>query len=1753
MKTTKSKASKPNKVYRVLAWALALTLVFTMVPAGVFAAEPKVEDEPVIIMDEEIIIEDDEAIADEPEAPAVDEEPIDEEIIAPAEPLAEDETILLVPMADAANTAVWNKTIAPDLSDWTGTDNLITIQAGAGGTLKVPAGVQLTIIGDGTVDGSGIDIVMGDDARVIWRADFTGDEVNLYMRQSAGELVIADGGAIRKTRGFGSAISTNNGIANGNSRVSITIDGGVVEAQDGHAITFHSGGTLKMLRGSLISDTSNAIYAENGAGSPSIVISGGTVSTNGTGSASGAIVAHAGSVEISGDAHVFGANNAVSISGDSLAIGGNALVETGSSDPAARAVTIGRQARVHIKENATVRSAAGTAIGSISTAFGLAGVNIEGGAVSTESGVAIAAEKGGLSLTGGTVSAGNGKAIVWSTTSQNILTIGENAAVIADSGTAIARMPNGGYDYEANLNIAIDSPNVKVGPGGTLIEARGGITLTSPHDIVADGGRTLIHAPLTNPHNRSIPMNISTDSPVRVVGAGSIAIDAGSRLTLGGSSSIVASGGADAIVVRTNMYQTQGYYGPGDIIEVGGDVTVNIPVIAEIGAPVKAEKVAVIGGTGVIEAKGAGDAAIHSLAKDAILTINTAMLKTADSPLIKADNGITIKGSGHIAAGDGVAIEADGNVKVADENIRISATNGTAIITEGDVVVESGLVFAYGDAIVGNGNVIVAGGEVVADGEGMAIAWNEAAGVREYQNGRSHDLSKLFGSASAKAVWGPDVDADPAGIVYASGDNNGLIELPVSIIPLVKEPHLTSISLAPTHIILENANDIATIEANFDPDVDDYDSIIWSVERAVNSGVAGANLKPALNAVKDDLNDWTQWVIDGENGKALLETIVVAAVDGKRIEIRATEDGLASGETLRVRASYDGRYTAIATIEMLPQPTLSADIIKARIPDAVAVVNKAKHVGARIPIVIEHADKEKAPLGPMAMSEREMRVPLPLLDDDKILGAARLVESVEIGHLVAGVFTPWQPEAIKANISLEDDRFLEISADMGVKNGTAKNLVARLKARGAENHIYTNAFNIQIVERYPSYKIMQDVPMNIRYANVDTTLSVVANDGSKVDVTAVQVVPTHAKSHEMVVVQADGKTLRPGVKAGKPQLNVSVANHEYKHAIKPKATNNNGNTIKTTAVAVIGTMPAVKLDRAAVAVVVPGDARIYQSLRDANAVKPTVKLGLVAKNAKMPFEQGYEVEAVNVSRLDSKGRLYTSPHVAIGSDERSQDGVSARYIGSNGAMGEIELTLKPNMQAANGRVWLEVVYKGMGESQANKTLLAVNITARDPHAIKASINPKAYTVNNSLAAGRVADGSVVAEVPITLNVANVELNDWMQPVDGKETTNTLTAWVDNDRISELGESADRNTPGVSPLNVVPPMDGLGAKAPNSLELVANAKELDRLAADGKNKKYALTLTSPSLINAKGMPVMFTLGVTVATGEPRADIAFGRGNIDVTSQGSFKPAAVRLKNTTSAVSEVRLYEQKFHTVGNKKVLALDRAELSRDFTAVMTGPHTFNVVVREGREGHVRPKVTQRLSVEVVLENGQALQSWTANAAGVGKDRHITINPAVSTPKANPARLADVSLYVDQPMQGAKMTAIAFDASKAPANAKIGHVQIQFAGVQNFESEGFRLERNGEQEWSMHFADDIRPYIVNNPLAGVRVLNKDGSYTQLKKSYNLRIEVWAEGTYQLKADGTPMLDGTGRVVPHLAANNRTDSTKPVILTQKVFIR
>gem|GEM_PF-6603745 len=997
--------------------------------------------------------------------------------------------------------------------------------------------------------------------------------------------------------------------------------------------------------------------------------------------------------------------------------------------------------------------------------------------------------------------------------------------------------------------------------------------------------------------------------------------------------------------------------------------------------------------------------------------------------------------------------------------------------------------------------------------------------------------------------------------------------------------HHSTISLTPTNAILEDEAVSVTIEAMFEPDIEDYDKIEWSVERG-RSNVSVADSRPQL--VKGGVVDgWTEWRA-GETGAVLIltrlaEDTVDTEFEGKRAEVKATAAGLAAGETMRVRATYlvsdtlpGGRYTAVSTVELIPALPITTDNTRARVPDPTVVANKARVVAARVPIVLERTPKPD-PVRPMGLDGLDDG--LGALDEPQELGGARLIDEVVIGTMPtsganAGIFTRWtplaaNPEAVTARISQTDDRFIEIMVDMGVRNATTKNLVARLRVKGTgENgvppvYIYTNTFSVQVVERYPTYTYIQSNQLNTRYPDRDTVVTARASDGSRLEI--LSIVHNNSKAANFVSIQADGKTLRPvGTKAGRPSLRLTVVNHDYKFANKAaKANGNNGNVIVTTAINVVNTMPAVRLDRSSLGFLSPNATTLPPGPHPIRDALGPITINLITSNTRVPFEQGYKVADVVISDVDNRQRAYNSPH---------RDNVDISY---DKATGRITLTPKATMPASNGRLWLAVSYEGMSASLADRTYLAVNFTSRALDKVTVSISPKSYRINNAITprsnnldlTGRVGDGTVVAEFAVNMNVANLHITDWTQTVAGRETTKTGTQWLNVAKEQEDYPGGAWNTPGAAPVTLVTPRDSMGWPMPNRIRVVANADEMMRLTRhpvngnpDSRNKTYSLTVGTAGLLSniSRATPRTFALGLTFSGAQPNFSISLGKGNIDVSLEDSFRPATVRLTDTSSPVREVRLYNTAEDAT---------RAVQSHDFETVMTGPNTFNIKMREGRFGYVRPKLAQRLSVEVILENGQILKSWGVNAKnGRPTDKTISINPASAVPRANPTRLADVSMYRDQPLQGAKLTTLGFDGTRAPIGAEIGYVQIQASGIRGFEDGGFRLEQNGEGEWTIHFMNDDRPYIVatsgNN--AGNRTYTRAGDLTPLKSSYTLRIEMWPKGTYQLYPEGhehagQPMLvqagqDKNWRVQPHMNnASKPKATTKPTVINQRVFVR
>ena len=90
---------------------------------------------------------------------------------------------------------------------------------------------------------------------------------------------------------------------------------------------------------------------------------------------------------------------------------------------------------------------------------------------------------------------------------------------------------------------------------------------------------------------------------------------------------------------------------------------------------------------------------------------------------------------------------------------------------------------------------------------------------------------------------------------------------------------------------------------------------------------------------------------------------------------------------------------------------------------------------------------------------------------------------------------------------------------------------------------------------------------------------------------------------------------------------------------------------------------------------------------------------------------------------------------------------------------------------------------------------------------------------------------------------------------------------------------------------------------------------------------------------------------------------------------------------------------------------------------------------------------------------------------------------------------------------------------------------------NDKSDGFKLLRASENDYTLYFADGIAPW----PRGG-------GNASNLKKSYSIKVELWAEGTYRLDRDGRPVALGYQN-----AKGKWVQKSKPAYVTVKVNIK
>ncbi|MCL1896099.1 MAG: Ig domain-containing protein [Clostridiales bacterium] len=372
--------------------------------------------------------------------------------------------------------------------------------------------------------------------------------------------------------------------------------------------------------------------------------------------------------------------------------------------------------------------------------------------------------------------------------------------------------------------------------------------------------------------------------------------------------------------------------------------------------------------------------------------------------------------------------------------------------------------------------------------------------------------------------------------------------------------------------------------------------------------------------------------------------------------------------------------------------------------------------------------------------------------------------------------------------------------------------------------------------------------------------------------------------------------------------------------------------------------------------------------------------------------------------------------------------------------------------------------------------LTLNVTVRKIKDLKPASKVKSVKVNRENM--ETPPENFVADIPISLGVDNYSANDWViTPSHGRVTTGILDGAI-------LFVNGDNK---------------LTVRLHSATELA------DLLAANGgRDVKYKLTIKSPSLTSGKSFSVNLTLTEKAITGKIKT-----KGKIDVANPNSAVTATLTLTNTSSKIASVQLYKGSMP---------------SDDFMVTGISGNTFKIVA--AHKGVV-PGVQQALVAEVTLKN---------SFAGVSNVK-LKIKPVQGKGKATQSRKS-VTLYKSTPMYGSGP--IKLDLKK-PANAKLGAVSVNQASVKGmkFSEGGYRLERNGSNDYSICFDGGRAPVVTNK---------KTGKLGKLKSSYTLKLDLWADGTYTLDGNGQPVALGY-----YNASGKWVAKSKPTTVKVKVVIK
>ena len=341
-------------------------------------------------------------------------------------------------------------------------------------------------------------------------------------------------------------------------------------------------------------------------------------------------------------------------------------------------------------------------------------------------------------------------------------------------------------------------------------------------------------------------------------------------------------------------------------------------------------------------------------------------------------------------------------------------------------------------------------------------------------------------------------------------------------------------------------------------------------------------------------------------------------------------------------------------------------------------------------------------------------------------------------------------------------------------------------------------------------------------------------------------------------------------------------------------------------------------------------------------------------------------------------------------------------------------------------------------------------------------------------------GGASLDIPVTVNASNIHAND-------------ITIVSVGSGKSAKPYAAHELYGALSTSDIYRP-DGVRLK-------VAEADLLYEWFVDGNaklnDKKIDLNLGSSYM---PGKTFKITLTVTAKTAGASVKVS-NSGKLNVADPNASVTVTLSPKNTCAVISDITW------PGGN-------------DFYCGSADGNTFKVYLYSQRYLNIK-MAAETVEPVIKLSDGQIVTT------------KIKLTPVFTAPKVKSNAKA-VTLYAATPEVGSNVQI----SLTSPSFASLGMVVVDpanYAALGFEPGRGLEIKRSGEGVYTIVFEGCNPPQMKPD---------KYGNPVKLKSSYNLKLQVWAAGTYLAGSDGTPL---------HNGAANPKAMTKPVIVSVKVNVK